>query len=137
MSKSDRLLRKSLATNGFFSIVTGAVGAIFSSSISEFMGVNQVVLVIVGVGVFLFGVGILMDARRPELNLVQARLTVIADVVWVVAAAVLVVVFADLMTTGGNTLLALISVPVAIFAVMQWLGLRRAGSEFTEVLLAS
>lgn len=123
MTHTDRLLRYTLTTNGVFSIVSGSIAVAFNSVLADYMGVNQSVLIIVGIGTLLFGVTIIADIRRSELNPTQTRLTLFSDLMWVIAAVVLILGFPNLMTEAGNMLLASISVPVAIFALLQTLGL--------------
>lgn len=126
MTNSDKLLRKTLTANGVVSFLTGAIATVFSSVLADYMGINQIVLVIVGMGTLLFGIAIITDVRSQDLNIIQTRLTLFADVVWVAAAVVLTLGYPDAMTGAGNLLLALISIPVAVFAVLQALGVRRA-----------
>jgi hypothetical protein len=125
-NKSKNLLRWALTGNGLFSITSGLITAAFASQLSNLMGVNSVVLVLLGVGLVGFGIVTLINARRQPINLVEAKLTIIADVSWVLGAAVIILI-PGLMTTSGNLLLTAISFVVAAFAVIQTIGIRHAG----------
>lgn len=125
--QSDSFLRASLVANVVFSIVSGGLAMVFAGPLGEFMGLAPIVLVIVGAGVVGFGLMILWSARRETLDLELARLTVISDLMWVVTAAILIVGFPGLMSTGGNRALAGVSVVVGVLAVFQGFGIRRAG----------
>jgi hypothetical protein len=74
-----------------------------------------------------FGLAILWSARRETVELRLARLTVILDIGWVATGAILIVGFPELMSPGGRWLLAAVSAVVGVFAVLQGLGIRRAG----------
>lgn len=125
--RSDSLVRASLFANAVFSMVSGVIAIAFASRLGEFMGLSPVVLTVVGVGVAGFGLANLWSARRETVDLRLARLTVILDIGWVVTGAILIVGFPELMSPGGRWLLAAVSAVVGVFAVLQGLGVRRAG----------
>lgn len=125
--RSDSLVRASLFANAVFSMVSGVIAIAFASRLGEFMGLAPVVLTVVGVGVAGFGLANLWSARRETVDLRLARLTVILDIGWVVTGAILIVGFPELMSPGGRWLLAAVSAVVGVFAVLQGLGVRRAG----------
>ena len=123
-TKPDTLLRGSLKANATFSMASGVLGTVLAAPIAEFMGLPTTAVLVVAIGVVMFGVLILLNARRETVRIAEARLTVIADIAWVIGAATLIFLFPDLMTTGGKLLLGGISVIVAVFAVLQSIGLR-------------
>lgn len=125
--RSDSLLRASHFANAVFSMASGAITIAFASQLGEFMGLASVVLTIVGVGVVGFGLAILWNVRRETVDLRLARLTVVLDIGWVVTGAIVIIGFPELMSTGGALMLAAISAVVALFAVLQGLGIRNAG----------
>jgi hypothetical protein len=125
-NESQSLLRGALTGNGLFSITSGLIGAIFASQLADLMGVNWVVLLVIGIGVVGFGIVTLMNARRQGINLLEANLTVIADIFWVLGGAVIILI-PGLLTTEGNFLLGAVSIVVAGFAILQTIGIRRAG----------
>ena len=71
-----------------------------------------------------YAADLLWFARSPRLLVTGGRLAVIADVVWVIAAAALIA-FTAVLTRQGEIALALVSLVVAGFAVAQFVGLRR------------
>jgi len=125
-NKSENLLRWALTGNGLFSITSGLITAAFASQLSNLMGANSVALVLVGVGVVGFGVVTLINARRQPINLAEAKLTIFADVSWVLGAAVIILI-PGLMTTSGKLLLIGVSIVVGAFAAIQIIGIRRTG----------
>jgi len=67
----------------------------------------------------------LWNARREEIKIVDAWIAVALDMVWVVGSYALL--FAVRFSSGGKWVVALVAELVFLFAVMQWLGLRRVG----------
>ncbi len=63
-------------------------------------------------------------ARDPHPSLVKT--IIIADVAWVVGAAILLITFPDLLSTGGRWTLAIVSLIVTDLAALQHVGLRRS-----------
>lgn len=134
---NQSLLRGALTGNGLFSILSGLISAVFAAFLGDLMGINPVVLLLVGAGVVGFGIVTLTNARRQPINLVLAKATVVADIAWVVGAAAIILI-PDLLTAEGRMLLGAISVAVGLFAVLQAIGIRRvrgteARSLVTEV----
>jgi len=123
--ENESLLRPTLTGNGLFSITSGAIAAAFASQLANLMGVNRIVLLVIGVGVVGFGIVTLMNARRQPINLVEAKLTVFADMSWVLGSVVIILV-PGLLTASGNLLLGASSTVVAAFAIIQTIGIRRA-----------
>ncbi len=124
-TRDDTLLRNALRGNAFFSMASGLVALVLAGPISEFMEIPTIVLVVVGVGVLIFGIALLVNARRNEVNITAAWITVIADDIWVITALVLIFAFPDLISDGGKVLFGGISVVVAIFGVLQFIGIQR------------
>ena len=125
-NESQSLLRRALTGNGLFSITSGLIGAIFASQLADLMGINWVVLLVIGIGVVGFGIVTLTNARRQSINLLEANLTVIADISWVLGGAVIILI-PGLLTTEGNFLLGAASIVVGGFAILQAIGILRAG----------
>jgi hypothetical protein len=66
-----------------------------------------------------------LAARSEPVNTGIARFAVYADLAWVVGSAVLI--FANLVpfTTAGKWTIAIIADVVLVFAILQYVGLRR------------
>lgn len=121
----DKLLRRSLTANGFFSAGFGVAAVGFTGPIARFMGISEAVLMMVGIGLLLFGFAAVWNSNRSRIDLRLARLTVAADLTWVAASAILISGFPNLMTSGGKWLLAVLSAVVLVFGGLQWRGIRR------------
>lgn len=105
-------------------MLSGATATAFATPIAGFMGVEAAFLTLVGVAVIGFGLVTMSIARPSSPSPKLARLITLADVLWVVGAAVLIFGFPGDMTGGGRALLFSVSVPVGIFAVLQSRGVR-------------
>ena len=124
-SRSDSLLKRALMANAVFSVLTGMATVILGARIADFMSVNRVLLGVVGVGVFGFGIVVLIIARRDPIDLKAASWVVLADGSWVMIAIVLIVGLPAAMSGGGRWLFGVVSVVVAGLGVGQMIGIRR------------
>lgn len=118
------LLADAMSCNAVTSAVTGAALLVGAPWLDVLLGAPAWVLAGLGLGLVLFAAGILAALAEPSRLRGVARFVVVADVAWVLAAGG--VVAADLLTSLGDVLLAVVSVVVAGFAVSQTIGLRRA-----------
>lgn len=119
----ETTLRKALAANGAYSVLTGVLTAAFAAQVGVFMGVSPAILAVVGTGVAAFGVTLIWLTRQRPIRLSMARAVVAADAGWVLGAGVLIVGFNNLLTDEGALLLAGVSSIVGLFAVIQSWGI--------------
>ena len=135
-ASSDRLLRRTLWGNAVFSVVSGAVGVAYATPFAAWathapLSVGGLDLAIVfellGIGVVLFGVICGWVASRETLPQGWARVIFAADIAWVAASALVLMLPASWTTVGiaGIVVVALI---VADIAILEYLGLRRLGA---------
>jgi hypothetical protein len=130
---NDTLLRRTLWGNAAFSVISGAVLAIFagplaaaaSSAKPSVMGLELALLFeLLGFGVVAFGALCAWVASRPTLprSLVQAIF--VADLGWLAGSALVLALPASWTGAGiaGIVALALI---VADLAILEYVGLRR------------
>jgi hypothetical protein len=117
------LLTRTLTANAVFSALSGVVLAVFSVPLADWLGIPTWIAIAVGVGLVGFAASVYSIARNPKPALVKQ--VIASDIGWVVGAAVLIIGFPDAMSTEGLWTLGLVSLVVADFAVLQWLGLRR------------
>jgi hypothetical protein len=135
-ASSDRLLRRTLWGNAAFSVVSGAVLAIFAGPFAEaaahapvaVMGLDlAIVLELLGLGVIAFGALCAWVASRETLPEAWARAIFAADLAWV-AGSVLVLALPASWTTAGIAGIVALALVVADLAILEYLGLRRLGS---------
>jgi len=133
MNASDRLLRRTLWGNAVFSVISGAVLVACATPFAgwathEPLSVAGLDLAIVfellGLGVVLFGALCGWAASRETLPRGLARVIFIADIAWVVAS-VLVLVLPAAWTGIAIAGIVVVALIVADIAVLEYLGLRR------------
>jgi hypothetical protein len=135
-ASTDRLLRRTLWGNAAFSILSGAVLAIFAEPFAEvaaqapstLLGLDlATVLELLGAGVIVFGALCAWVASRPTLPQAWARVILGADLAWVAGSA-LVLALPATWTTIGVAGIVVVALIVADLAILEYLGLRRLGA---------
>ncbi len=121
---SPKLLRGFLYENVAFSIASGLVFALGASRLDTWAGVNTWLLVALGVGLIGYADLLFLGARRDDTLVMTGRSAVIGDLGWI-AGAIAIIAATDWLTRNGEIALAVISIPVAILAAGQYVGLRR------------
>ncbi|CAN5826735.1 hypothetical protein BH23CHL2_BH23CHL2_09030 [soil metagenome] len=122
----DSLLRRALVGNALFSAVAGTVMILGTSRISDFTGLTPGwVPAAIGVGVLIWAVAVGWIARREEIQPWKAWLVIGGDLAWVVASYAVIVAGKPELTTAGVWTVGILAEVVALFAIVQYLGLRR------------
>jgi hypothetical protein len=125
-AERSRLLTRALAANAAFSGTTGLALLLASETLGTWLGIPDTrILLVLGPALLAFAAGLTALARsdRPVRPLVLAATA--SDMAWVVASAVLLVGFPDLLTPAGNLAVAAVAVVVAALGSAQAVGLRR------------
>lgn len=120
-SKSN-MLRLSLRANSLFSALSGAILIVASDYLTGLIGIKGS-LVPTGILLLIFAAGLFLNARRDVINRIEAWIAVALDIAWVIGTAGLI--FAGAFNPVGNWIVALVGDIVLLFAVLQFLGLRR------------
>lgn len=118
------LLTSTLTVNASLSAITGVALMVAAAPLPDWLGIPTWVGLLLGIGLVLFAVQVLRVARRPGRS--QVIQVIGADVIWVVGAATVILVFPGSMSTVGLWALGGVTAAVALFAVLQTVGLRRA-----------
>lgn len=125
-SDKQKLLRRALQGNALFSVISGALILAINRTLVEFLGLpSSASLTPLGIGLLVYAGWLLWNARREKIRIVDAWMAVALDMVWVVGSYALL--FAVRFSSSGKWVVALVAEAVLVFAVMQWLGLRRVG----------
>jgi hypothetical protein len=118
------LLKKALAGNALFSVVSGVAILFANRWLVKFLGLPaKASLAIVGVSLIVYAVILWFNARRRKIRITDAWIAVIIDAVWVLGSSVLI--FVVPFSSGGKWVVALVAELVLAFAIVQWLGIRR------------
>jgi len=135
-ASTDRLLRRTLWGNAVFSVISGAVLAAVAGPFARIAAHEPVSLLgfdlaivfeLLGVGVIAFGALCAWVASRETLPLAWARVVFAADLAWVVAS-ILVLAVPATWSMAGFLGIGVVALIVADFAILEYLGLRRAGA---------
>ena len=120
------LLRRALVANALFSGASGALLALGARPVAIFLGLeNALFLTITGVLLLLYAAGLLYVATRPTVNRAAAWMAVALDLLWVAASAAILLGGWLPLTTAGRWAVGIVAELVALFALFQYLGLRR------------
>lgn len=120
-------LRWVLYANAIFSTLCAALLLIDSGPVSRFMGWPlQWPLIIIGAGLLPFALFVFQSARR----LPQSRRLVWAifemDLLWVIGSIIILLFSWPASTTvGGRWAIGIVAEIVALFAILEYIGLRR------------
>jgi len=121
----SRLLRNSLLANAAFSGTCGLCFVIAAQPISGFLGWSLPwVVPAVGAGLLAFALLIVRVAVRHSAW--QVKAIVAADIAWVVMSGAVLMTNIVTLTTGGRWGIGIIADIVALFALLQFLGLRQS-----------
>lgn len=125
---SSSLLKKTLLANALFSDLCGVIMLLGATTIAPLIGLNSpMILAFIGIDLMVYGVWLFFTARRAAPNLTLAKIAVAADVAWVIGAAI--VIWLGVLNTTGNLILAGVTDVVLLFAILQWVGIRRLQSQ--------
>jgi hypothetical protein len=118
------LLRKALMGNALFSTLSGLTILFAQRWVLRILGLSQnASLLILGVMLILFAATLVINARRAQVKISDAWIAVGADLAWVLASYALI--FVVPFSTSGKWVVGVIAELVFVFAVLQFIGIRR------------
>jgi hypothetical protein len=118
------LLRKSLMGNALFSTLSGLTILLAQGRVLRVLGLSKNIgLAILGVGLLVFAATLVINARRQQIKTADAWIAVLMDSAWVLSSCVLILVAP--LSAGGKWVVGVVSDVVLVFAVLQFLGIRR------------
>jgi hypothetical protein len=126
--QTDRasLLKNAILGNATFTFISGLVLAIASNPIAEIMGVEDyTVLFVTGLILIPYAFFLYRVATQEPISSQFAITAILLDIAWVIGSILLLVSELVPLTTVGKWGVAIIADIVALFAVVQYLGLRR------------
>ena len=99
---------------------------LFPGSMAALMGkFNPLILMVLGAGLLLFAADVAWVATRKSISPVLAKMITTADVAWVLATPVVMIVAAPWLSFWGQMLLLDVALLVGFCALCQWRGLQR------------
>jgi hypothetical protein len=126
LTNNSSLLKNTLFGNSAFSFISGIAFLLFSKAIASFLGLAASwIILALGVGLIVYGIEIYLAAKAEPVHTGIAKFAIYADLAWVLGSAVLI--FANLVpfTNAGKWTIAIIADIVLVFAIFQYVGLRR------------
>jgi hypothetical protein len=123
-SERQQLLRMALLGNAIFSTISGMTLIAAQKWIVELLGLPATVnLISLGVGLLVFAVILVLFAQKKPIRLANAWIAVVMDAAWVIGSYPLL--FVVPFSTSGKWIVGIVAEVVMIFALVQWLGIRR------------
>jgi hypothetical protein len=127
-------LRKALLGNAFFSTLSGLTILFAQGWVLQILGLSSSVnLLILGVGLIVFAVTLVINARKQQVKKSDAWIAVLMDLAWVVGSYVLI--FLAPFSPKGKWVVGIVAELVLLFAMLQFVGIRRI--QKSEVLQQS
>jgi uncharacterized membrane protein HdeD (DUF308 family) len=122
--EQECLLRKALMGNALFSTLSGLTILLAQGWVLHILGLSpDVSLLILGIGLLVFAVILVINARRQQVKTSDAWIAVVMDLAWVLGSAVLI--FVVPFSTEGKWVVGIVAELVLFFAVLQFAGIRR------------
>jgi hypothetical protein len=125
-NQGSNLLKNALRGNALFSGTSGLIALLAAQSLTAFTGIEPpIIFVLLGIVLILYAVDLWWITSRETINRRFAWAAIILDVLWVVGS-IAILLFGWLpLTVAGSWTIVLLAEVVAIFAVLQYFGLRR------------
>jgi hypothetical protein len=118
-------LTTALRVNAAFSALSGIAALVLGAMFDEPLGLARRVMVVIGLGLVLYGLQLGIGTRDPERRTAVGRFAVAADTAWVAGAAFVLLFTPDILDGAGRVVLLVATLVVAELAMTQYLGLRR------------
>jgi hypothetical protein len=123
--EETRLLRRELQTDGILSALAGAVLAVASNSVSDFLGLNAPAFILgLGIVLFVYGLAVFAAATRFVSLLNLTRTVILLNVIWVIASVVLLVGGWLPLTMSGQWAIGIVAAVVAVLGIIEFIGMR-------------
>jgi hypothetical protein len=124
--RNEKLLRHTLRGNGIFTILSAVAAIAAARPLADFIGLQGPIPLIIMGGVLLAHGAILWwGSSQAAIPRWLAWYAIAGDAGWIAATIVLLVADPWNFSTRGRWLLALSGDMVAVFAILQYIGLRR------------
>jgi hypothetical protein len=120
----QQLLRRALQVNASFSTISGLELVFAQRGVVRLLGLPETInLMALGIGLLVFAAILVFFSRKKPIKLLDAWIAVILDAAWVLGSYPLL--FVVPFSTSGKWVVGIVAEVVMVFALMQWLGIRR------------
>jgi uncharacterized membrane protein (UPF0136 family) len=122
---NSQFLRKAFRANAIFSAISGIVFVVANGLVAAILNAYEAIglIQIVGANLLAFSVALFFLASREEIARPLTLAVIAADGVWVLGSWLAVA--AGLTSGGGMWAVLTVADIVLLFAILQWLGLRK------------
>ena len=120
------LLRSALRGDAIFSEVSGLVFLLFAGRLSTLTGIQPPLITVMGAVALVYGALLWLGTRQPGVSRTLAIFAIVGNVLWVADSALVLLTGWLPLTTTGMWIVAIIADIVLVFAILQFVGLRRA-----------
>ncbi|MFN8442005.1 MAG: hypothetical protein U0175_14590 [Caldilineaceae bacterium] len=128
-ASSFSFLRNTLLANAIFSTLSGLLFTFDAKAVDNFLGTGMPnVILVLGIGILLFAAEVFWISTRPQINRTAAQVVTAFDIAWVVGSWVLLLTTLVSFSAAGWWATALVADIVAIFAICEVIGLKKAAA---------
>jgi len=120
-----RFLRQVLLANAGFSALSGLLLLVDAAPLATFSGLPALALRLTGVSLLLFAAEVAWLATRAQPDRRAVALIFGLDCAWVIASVIVLLAGLLPLTLGGKWAVGIIADVVAVFALLEFWGLRR------------
>ncbi len=120
------LLVKVLRADGVFATASGLILLLFSGSVADLIDLNRpVALLVLGFILLAYGASLLFSADRQPENRQVASMAIVLNLLWVAGSYAGLLFDFFPVNTAGKWAVALVAEAVFLFAVAEYIALRR------------
>ncbi len=124
--ENNKLLRYTLRGNAAISAVSGVIAILAAAPIAAFMGLaSPLILVVIGVGLLPFAFLVYKVSTMTAVNPLFIKEILVMDLLWIGGSIAILLIGWPVLTTNGRWLVAILADVVAVFALLEFVGLRR------------
>ena len=123
-TERQQLLRMALMGNALFSTVSGLTLVLAGEWVVRLLGLPEAAtLLTMGISLLTFAVALVVFAGKKPIKLLDAWIAVVLDLACFIASYPLL--FVVPFSTTGKWIVGIVAEVVMVFALAQWLGIRR------------
>src|SRR5688500_13919408 len=124
--RSANFLRRVLQADALASGLSGALLIMAAKPLAAFIGVGlPLPLIVTGVFLLLYAGALLQQAAQDTLSRRFVTAVIVINIAWVVGSSLILLTDLVPLTTAGNWAVAIVADLVAVFAGLEFYGLRR------------
>lgn len=125
-TNNSSFLRNALYGNSIFCFTSGLGFSLFSKALAIFLGLSTSwIILVIGIGLILYGLEVFVFAKRENISEGFTKFVISADLAWVLGSVLLIFTNLFTFTTAGKWAIAIVADIVLVFAILQYVGLRR------------